>query len=227
MGQVFYLTGLSPSEKLILLALADHADDDTGRCWPSMATLAQKSCQSERNARRMIRNLEAQGYVKVDSRGGQPNQYIVTPNPDKLAAPTPDKSAHTPDTAMSGGADTAMSAEPSRTIKENHGGGRARDTLIDQIMGAAKADTSSSHWFDPSVWQAVSRWRGYGLDDQSILNVIHRVMERRTDPPASPAYFDKAMQREAEGCRPIGRGAIPIPVFEIDKVLRKREAGNG
>lgn len=47
---------LEPSSKLLLLALADIADDK-GLAWPSVSTLARKSCVSVRTAQRVLRQL--------------------------------------------------------------------------------------------------------------------------------------------------------------------------
>lgn len=47
---------LEPSSKLLLLALADIADD-RGFAWPSVSTLARKSCVSVRTAQRVLRQL--------------------------------------------------------------------------------------------------------------------------------------------------------------------------
>lgn len=47
---------LEPSSKLLLLALADIADDK-GVAWPSVSTLARKSCVSVRTAQRVLRQL--------------------------------------------------------------------------------------------------------------------------------------------------------------------------
>jgi hypothetical protein len=40
-------------EKLVLLALADCANDE-GRCWPSASTLARKTGEGERTVRRAV-----------------------------------------------------------------------------------------------------------------------------------------------------------------------------
>ena len=42
-----WAVSLPDSEKLVLLALADCANDE-GLCWPSMATLARKCSNSEK-----------------------------------------------------------------------------------------------------------------------------------------------------------------------------------
>ncbi|MBU2713694.1 DnaT-like ssDNA-binding domain-containing protein [Zooshikella harenae] len=49
--------GLQPATKLVLLALADQANDE-GVCWPSMSTIAKKTSCSTTTARRHIQLLE-------------------------------------------------------------------------------------------------------------------------------------------------------------------------
>nr|DAV39714.1 MAG TPA: helix-turn-helix domain protein [Caudoviricetes sp.] len=49
--------GLTANEKLVLIALADMADDK-GICWPAMKSLAGKSICSKRTAQRAIKNFE-------------------------------------------------------------------------------------------------------------------------------------------------------------------------
>lgn len=58
---------LNPTQKIVLLALADYADDEA-RCWPAMRTLAEKSSLSERAVRNAIRSLEEVGYLTTETR---------------------------------------------------------------------------------------------------------------------------------------------------------------
>jgi hypothetical protein len=60
------------SQKLVLAALADRADDD-GECWPSNEWIAEKCApMPERTVRRNIAELAEQGFVaKVDRRRRQ------------------------------------------------------------------------------------------------------------------------------------------------------------
>lgn len=69
----------SGAERLVLLALADFCDD-AGRCWPSMARIAAKGCVTERGAQKIIRRLEAEGWVKIATGGGRHgcNEYQLT-----------------------------------------------------------------------------------------------------------------------------------------------------
>lgn len=58
---------LPPSQKIVLLALCDIADDD-GLAWPSIRTIAKKCCVSTRTAQRVVRKLEQDGYLARSSR---------------------------------------------------------------------------------------------------------------------------------------------------------------
>ncbi len=84
---------LPPVPKLILMALADNADDH-GYCWPKMKTIAAKCSTSERTIQRTIKTLLTAGMLKKDARfdsnGRQvSNGYtLVLSYPDKLSPPT-------------------------------------------------------------------------------------------------------------------------------------------
>jgi hypothetical protein len=58
---------LKPVSKLVLMALADAADDK-GVCWPSISTVAAKCNISTRTVRRSIQLLVARGLVVVEQR---------------------------------------------------------------------------------------------------------------------------------------------------------------
>lgn len=61
---------VSGSELLILLAMADFSNDEGGDIFPSMQTLAAKSRLSEPQARRVVKNLVAAGYIEIVEQGG-------------------------------------------------------------------------------------------------------------------------------------------------------------
>ena len=61
------LMDLDQSQTLVLLALADAANDD-GVCWPSQAEIGRKARLKDRAVRNQIRSLEAMGLVSVSSR---------------------------------------------------------------------------------------------------------------------------------------------------------------
>ncbi len=56
------------AEKFVLMAFADHADDEGGRIWPSMATIARKTGYDERTVQRRVRLLEKMGLLLEDGK---------------------------------------------------------------------------------------------------------------------------------------------------------------
>ena len=85
MNWAWNLTDLGMAESFILVSLADQANDD-GFCWPSQATLAARSRQSERSVRRGLARLEEYGLIKVMRRstqgGRQSNLYWLNVGAD-------------------------------------------------------------------------------------------------------------------------------------------------
>ena len=53
---------LVPTPKLILMAIADSAND-YGECWPGIRFIASKCCVSERTVQRSIQKFEASGLI--------------------------------------------------------------------------------------------------------------------------------------------------------------------
>lgn len=69
---------LSSTEKLVLLALADCANDE-GECWPSIATIGRKACIGERSVQRSIQSLKDQGHLTRIEVTGKGCRYIIHP----------------------------------------------------------------------------------------------------------------------------------------------------
>ncbi|WP_137160244.1 helix-turn-helix domain-containing protein [Blastococcus sp. CCUG 61487] len=58
-------------DRLLLLAIADNADDDGDNAWPSVATLARKTQTSDRTVQRGIERLVKGGCVEVSRGAGR------------------------------------------------------------------------------------------------------------------------------------------------------------
>ena len=105
MAEVWASAEVEGSELLVLLALADFANDD-GSCWPSVATVAKKSRLTERGTRGIIRRLEKQGLVStVISTGGagHSSKYRVIANPEPasgLGINNPERGCNKPGTVV-------------------------------------------------------------------------------------------------------------------------------
>ncbi len=116
-------------EQSVLLALADHADDEGGSVFPSLALVAWKTGYSTRQVRRIVRTLEDRGALVLvaEATRYRPNEYRIvmeavpakTPfradNLSGLDEPRADIQDTRADIALSHRADIALSA---RTITE-------------------------------------------------------------------------------------------------------------
>ncbi|WP_371932199.1 helix-turn-helix domain-containing protein, partial [Mameliella sp. MMSF_3537] len=92
MSLVWERDDLDPYEKLVLLAMADHADDD-GRCYPSIRRLCERTGMKERGTRNVIVRLCDKGLLTVDYGAGRAgsNLYTVVTTPRTgCSTPAPD-----------------------------------------------------------------------------------------------------------------------------------------
>ena len=58
------------SELLLILALADHADDVGDRIYPSVQTMARKTRMSERTVQYLLRRIQERGWLVLVEAGG-------------------------------------------------------------------------------------------------------------------------------------------------------------
>jgi DNA-binding transcriptional ArsR family regulator len=146
-------TNVPAGEKLVLLALADCADDD-GVCWPSVGTLARKTGQSQRTVQGALKALERAGHLTRDQRIGRGCYYTIHPRkictPAKSAPPqnpanTPADSAPKPsgttnDTIPNGIASTRarkpQAAKPAQKPRAKPAGTIARPPNVDAQVWA-------------------------------------------------------------------------------------------
>lgn len=69
---------LSPTEKLVLIALADHANDEDFTCWPSLTHLVKKTSLCRKSVWKAIDKLVEKGYVKrVDDPSKRSTTYFL------------------------------------------------------------------------------------------------------------------------------------------------------
>jgi hypothetical protein len=154
MSAIFESETLGPTERLIMLALADHANDE-GRCYPSIARLCQRTGLSERAIQANVKRLTEAGHIKLAPGGGraQTNLYLISANPAADAprsrctpaadAPqTPQQVRQTPQQVRQNPA--ADAPEPSITIKEPSERVIAREPV--RFVPKAAPDGFSEFW---------------------------------------------------------------------------------
>ena len=103
---------LRPSVKFVLLALAD-ASDDAGTCWPSIPTLARKTCLDPRSVQRILNHLKTEGLLRVEPRyrpDGSPtsNGYRLPLDPPPGTVPPPPGKMSLPPGTVSPPGDTRV-----------------------------------------------------------------------------------------------------------------------
>ena len=114
MSLVWDRSEASSTHLLVMLAIADFADDD-GFAWPSHERIGLKIRQTERNAKRIVKQLLDTDELTLDERGtfGRSNQYRI--NVEALEAKAPRMSPLE-------GAQRDIQGTPQRDIQGNQEG---------------------------------------------------------------------------------------------------------
>nr|PZN79755.1 MAG: hypothetical protein DIU57_14810 [Pseudomonadota bacterium] len=186
---------LPPSEKLVLLALADNANDE-GECFPSIATISRRASIDERRTYRILKSLESANQITRVSRPGRSTLYKVHPTPGIYATPgtgttpgTYDMPPLAPVPATPGTCAThnlhLTTKEPSR---------RAASGELDSIDKAlfAEARKVFGQSIGGKINQAI-REKGKTW----VLDMIEKC--RNKDPEAARAYLAAALQERSRG----------------------------
>ena len=212
MNEVFENTELGPTERLVMLTLADHHNDKDGSCYPSMERLCARTGLSKRAIQTNIQKLAASGYltVKVSTGRGNANAYIIhikgagnAPfSEEKGAADAPIKSEKGAYGAIKGASPAEKGAadapQPLRTIKEPTP--TARERLL-EAMGVGDGIAGPSQFIGGTLDMAeAGKWSEMGLSLSQQIEVVREVCERQkfkhpSWKPGSFRYFSPAMAR--------------------------------
>ena len=70
---------LKSNQKLVMLALADHANDMGGRVFPSIERVAHKVCLSKRQVQRIMTDLRKEGLIHMTHKASRhrPREYRI------------------------------------------------------------------------------------------------------------------------------------------------------
>jgi hypothetical protein len=79
MASVFAMRGITSSKKLVLLSLADHANDEGHSVYPSIDRTAQRTGLTSRGVRKIVKELVNDGFLipVVKSHGYHTNEYRI------------------------------------------------------------------------------------------------------------------------------------------------------
>ena len=78
------------TQKIILLSMADRANDETGECWPSIRRLCLDTNCSERTVQRSIKAMEKIGIIHCDRVSGRVTRYTLVKAPPPQCHPRHD-----------------------------------------------------------------------------------------------------------------------------------------
>lgn len=145
MSAVWEREDLDASERLVLLSLADHADDD-GVCYPSIARLCKRTSLAERTVQGTVKRLTQRGLLVVEYGGGRngTNRFTVRANPAADAPPQqmhPRRKCATPP-QMTAKNPAADAPKPSRTTIEPSNNVRA---VLCAVLKPETADAFIEH----------------------------------------------------------------------------------
>jgi len=121
MSMVFEAQGITSTQKLVLLALADHAADDGTSIYPSVETICNKTCLKQAAVRKALKELRGElGIIRIARKftSRMPNKYAI--NIAQLASL---KRVSLSDTQESG-----LSPDSTQTITKKHPRLSPRDT---------------------------------------------------------------------------------------------------
>lgn len=155
-------------ERLVLLAIADFADD-TGRAFPSISSLKAKSALSERGVQQAIAKLQESGELRVDVAAGPHgvNVYWVVLSALTGEEYTPAKSAppqnlHPADSALTPRKICTQTViEPSVSMRE-------REARTRTVLNPATRPDPMQHLQRPSGWPPAL---GLGSLDEPIAEL--------------------------------------------------------
>lgn len=182
MAAVWERIDLTSTQKLVLLALADWANDE-GLCWPSIDRLAAKTSMAGRSVQRIIRDLESTGFIKRDEVLGKGNRYwIYIPltdcHPRHSVTPPLTESHPTPDTVSPNTSITHqlttksnILAQPECVSKEVWDDFLAirkakRAPLTNTALDAIQREAAKAGWtLNEALSESVARgWQGFKAD---------------------------------------------------------------
>jgi len=240
---------LKPVPKLVLMALADAADDQ-GTCWPSVATLASKVGVSTRTVRRVMQELisckllAAEQRYRSDGSCSSNRYHLSLAGGDRLS-PAPDASDTTPGHACQGPPDTGVipgttigiqkeSPQPLMSVTEqsDRGGGELSDLEYPRALLPAersRAEAMVAVLARPLSQQVLDEWAGIitaGEIRASSLGCLRALVKRAQQGTFAPeralrvARARKVRQRAEAAQAPV-ESAGPAPIDEDNPLVRR------
>ncbi len=190
MSQCWPLGGMSSAQKAVLISLADQANDD-GVCWPSVGTIAKRTCLSERAVQEALQWLQATGAIFREYKTNRSTVYTVTPARfDPAKAPVA--------RSRSKGADGAPPAPSAPPAPGAPGGADGAPLGVNQAHPTPAPGAPKSSLNRKGNHQGAAKAQALGLDgvsDELLADWQAVRSAKRAGPLTATAV--KGLQREA------------------------------
>ena len=193
---------VDPPAKLVLLALADHANGQTGLCIPGQKLLAEQCSMSVRTVQRHLQTLESRGLIRRESRmrgqgrGRTSDRYYLGDQGDNPA--TTRQVTATNATNQDDQHDTVVVAEPEENRKKEPLADKPResprktDILFDTLAQACGINvtqlTGSSRG---QLNKAVKELRDIGATEEQITDKAHAYRRQYENATLTPLALVK------------------------------------
>lgn len=207
--------GLKPSEKLLLLALANYADDAM-KCWPSHKTLASDTGLTQRTILTTFKRLEAANLLVRTPRdradGSRASDIITLTLGGEIVSPRGEMVAPPVGKSFQGGGEMVSpltTFEPSKEPK------KAEDAdLADAVWNEANQD-SRNRSGKPATRRAVAAALAKGATPQSLLASV-KAHCRRSGEHAKGTHriIEAELWREAIPAKPPPSQAVD-PAYRL------------
>ena len=153
---------MTPTQKLVLLALADNCND-MGECYPSILTICEKSGLSERGVQGAISEMEKMGLVNRFMRKGRSTLYTITPAgyaPPQEVHPTPAPRA--PITVNEPSIEPSLNRHVVAGAKKSKGTRIPDDWVLSKKLGEW-AHAEKPHWSIDKIRSEAEAFKDYWL----------------------------------------------------------------
>lgn len=221
-----------PTEKLVLLYVAKHANDETQLAFPSVGSIARQCCISDKQARRYVHSFADRGLLKPigNGTGGNPTkgrEYVLMLDEIRASTPPADDRGNEPATPPAHGTPPMDGTPPTHVPYPSHGcplplppmGAEPDRTRQNQTsMGSsnptrarAKPDESTKvvlpDWLPPDAWERWHRYRkaksGKGWTPDAARLSLRKLSQLRDSGHNPVAVIDQSIERTWTGLFPV------------------------
>lgn len=133
---------LNQGELLVLVKLADNANDDGTGCFPSQSTIARAVRLKRESVSRICRRLKEKGLVEIHHRAGRSNQYTLRLTCDGKSQVGCDEESQVTCDGKSQGCDSRVTppVTPGSHITQREPSPNRKDTPAEAGEGNASGD---------------------------------------------------------------------------------------